>query len=71
MDKIVPGNFNGAGYTDLLFYDDSTGEAFFYSVSGGGLSSIIKSYSDWSKDWSNIIPGDYGLTNITDLLLYK
>jgi hypothetical protein len=39
---IVPGNFSGSGYTDLLFYRYGTGLALFASTDGIGNIPPIK-----------------------------
>ena len=67
---IIPGNFGGNTYTDLLFYNQSTGEAQFYTTDGKGNMSLLSSHSGWRKTWSLIIPGNFGGNAYTDLLFY-
>ncbi len=69
---VIPGNFGGSGYTDLLFYDQQTGDAEFYLSDGsGGLKTIRRIKGGWRKTWTHIIPGNFGGGSITDLLFYE
>lgn len=69
--QIVPGTFGGNTYTDLLFYDATTGEGEFYTTDGSGNISDLKKLSGWRKTWKQIIPGNFGGSDYTDLLFYK
>jgi beta-glucanase (GH16 family) len=69
-DQIVPGDFNPSKNTDLLFYDKSVGQAYFFNVSNGGLASTIANYNDWRTTWSLITPGNFDGANCNDLLFY-
>ena len=68
--SIVPGNFSGNRYTDLLFYDATTGEAEIYTNDGSGNLSLLQSYSGWRKTWQSIVPGKLSGNRYTDLLFY-
>jgi hypothetical protein len=68
--SIVPGNFGGSSYTDLLFYDPTVGEGEFYTTDGSGNLSLLKKHGGWRQTWKLIIPGDFGGNNSTDLLFY-
>jgi hypothetical protein len=67
---IVPGNFGGNDYTDLLFYDPTTGEGEFYTRDGSGNIAFLKKHTGWRKTWQLIVPGNFGGNNYTDLLFY-
>ncbi|MBC1198282.1 hypothetical protein H0901_24415, partial [Microcystis aeruginosa BLCCF158] len=67
---IVPGNFGGNNYTDLLFYDPNTGEGEFYTTDGSGNIAFLKKRTDWRKTWKLIVPGNFGGNDYTDLLFY-
>lgn len=69
--QIMPGDFNPSGNTDLLFYDKSVGQAYFFTVSNGKLASTIANYNDWRTTWSLIIPGNFDGANCNDLLFYE
>ena len=69
---IIPGNFSGNGYTDLLFYDQQTGDAEFYLSDGsGGIKTIRTVRGTWRKTWTHIIPGNFSGSSFTDLLFYE
>ena len=68
---VIPGNFGGSGYSDLLFYDAQTGDASFYLSDGsGGIQSIKEIIGGWKTFWTHIIPGNFGGGKLTDLLFY-
>ena len=67
---IVPGNFGGNGYTDLLFYDPTTGEGEFYTTDGSGNIALLKKHIDWCNTWQLIVPDNLGGNDYTDLLFY-
>ena len=70
--KVVPGNFGGSGYTDLLFYDRRTGDAEFCTSDGSGkVKTIRKVEGRWRTSWTHIIPGNFGGGGLTDLLFYE
>jgi hypothetical protein len=56
---IVPGEFNGDGFTDLLFYDPAAGQGEFYSTDGGGNLALLKANSGWRRTWSVIVAGNF------------
>lgn len=68
---VIPGNFGGSGYTDLLFYDAQTGDASFYLSDGlGGIKIAQEIRGGWNKGISHIIPGNFAGGSLTDLLFY-
>ncbi|MDI9637847.1 RICIN domain-containing protein [Geitlerinema splendidum] len=48
---IIPGDFNGDGKTDLLFYDRDTGEHEFYRVNSNGSMTRIRRDTGWRTTW--------------------
>lgn len=70
-DIVVPGNFGGDGFGDLLFYNRQTGTAVFATTDGAGGLRDLRTHTDWDKGWDMIVPGDFGGDGYTDLLFYK
>ncbi len=70
-DIIVPGNFGGDGFGDMLFYNSLNGFAMFVTTDGAGGIRELKLHRDWDKGWNMIVPGDFGGDGYTDLLFYK
>ncbi|MDX5418012.1 MAG: fibronectin type III domain-containing protein, partial [Hymenobacteraceae bacterium] len=68
--QIVPGNFGGNGYTDLLFYDAGAGTGEFYTTNGQGGINQIRQFTNWRRSWAQIVPGNFGGNGYTDLLFY-
>ena len=70
--RIIPGDFSAGElyYTDLLFYDRTAGEGVFYSTDGAGGLGFLKKYDNWRKTWAEIVPGNFGGTDHSDLLFY-
>src|SRR5215218_3160389 len=66
---IVPGNFRGSGYTDLLFYDAYAGEAQFHLRDPDGTRLQIDR-TGWRTSWTRIVPGNFGGNGYADLLFY-
>jgi hypothetical protein len=69
-DLVVPGNFGGDGYTDLLYYDRETGSARFYTTDGWGGLHELRSHSGWRTSWDVIVAGQFGGNGWIDLLFY-
>lgn len=67
---IVPGDFDGNGVTDLLFYRSRDGLMRFYSIVEGA-------FLPWSdavygtRGWNQIIPGDFDGDGGDELLWYR
>ncbi len=70
-DIVVPGNFGGDGFGDLLFYNRLSGTAVFATTDGAGGIRDLKTHTDWDKGWDMIVPGDFGSDGHTDLLFYR
>ncbi len=70
-DMIIPGDFGGNGYSDLLLYDRKNGEAEFYTVMPGGtVLRLGQTHKNWRKSWYEIITVKFGRDNKTYLLFY-
>lgn len=69
--KIIPGAFGSTtGRTDLLFYDQTSGEAQFYASDGvGGFTPIGSPISGWRKAWQ-IFPLLFSGDSRTSLLFF-
>lgn len=76
---IVPGSFGGSGFTNLLFYDETTGRATFQDLGPEGWSSL-EDYV-WGRNWDITVPGNFWMADpdqdqhfpdgaFTDLLFY-
>jgi hypothetical protein len=66
---IVPGKFSDSPYTDLLFYDPTSGTGEFYPT-GGGLRSRFAGYTDWRTTWLIIVAGKFSESHYDDLMFY-
>lgn len=71
---VVAGRFkNDEGHQsldDLLFYDQASGEAQFYTTDGGGNIAALRQYQ-WRQGWAHLIPGRFGgSSGFDDLLFY-
>ena len=58
-----------SGFSDLLFYEQSTGQAAFYSTDGQG-NIALASESSWLTSHDVILTGRFGGGTYPDLLLY-
>jgi hypothetical protein len=67
---IIPGKFNGDGYTDLLFYNSTMGLSGFALTVDGALQQSLEMQT-LSAGWTHIIPGNFNGDYYTDLLLYN
>jgi hypothetical protein len=68
---IIPGNFGGNGFTDLLFYDAAAGTGEFYTTDGQGGIRQLALHTNWRTSWTQIVPGNFGGNGFTDLLFYE
>lgn len=71
---VVAGNFNrdylSQPLEDLLFCDQSSREAHFYSTDGAGNISFVRQ-NQWQRNWVHIVPGQFGgSAGFSDLLFY-
>lgn len=67
---IVAGRFTDSPYSALLFYEQSTGVAEFYSTDGGGGINLLMHHEGWRQSWTHIVPGFFGNSKREGLLLY-
>lgn len=71
---IVPGRFSSSPYSGLLFFEGSTGYAEVYNTDGQGriVAPALRSYSPLGSrtTWTHVIPGLFGSSGLTGLLLY-
>ncbi len=68
---IIPGNFSGGAFSDLLFYNRAGGYGEFWHTDGkGGISRLGQQHSGWRTSWMVIIPGKFSDSPYTDLLFY-
>lgn len=68
---IVPGNFSDSEFTDLLFYERSTGQGEFWRSNGDGTISLIgETNFGWRTSWQLIVPGKFSDNEYSDLLFY-
>lgn len=66
---IVPGNWGGSIYTDLLFYDSSAGEIQFYRTDDGQIQAL-HDIGNQRDSWYGIVPGQFAPGVYTDLLFH-
>lgn len=69
-DIIIPGDFNGDTYKDLMLYSKTEGKVLFLSCDGNGNVNTIREINGWRGTWDQIISGSFGGTELTDLFLY-
>ncbi|HLH95091.1 MAG TPA: N,N-dimethylformamidase beta subunit family domain-containing protein [Xanthobacteraceae bacterium] len=71
---IVPGRFSLSPYTCLLFFEQSTGYAEVYETDGQGhiIAPALQTYNPLGgrPQWTHIIPGYFGPSGLTGILLY-
>jgi hypothetical protein len=53
---IIPGDFGGSGFTDLLFYDAAAGNGQFYATEQGSIK-LLKEHTNLRKTWTQIVLG--------------
>jgi len=66
---IIPGKFSDNAYTDLLFYDPTSGTGEFYAT-GNGLRPRFAGYTDWRTTWAVILAGNFSDSSYDDLMFY-
>jgi hypothetical protein len=67
---VIPGQFGGDGFTDLLFYEASSGTGEFYATDDQGGLRQLAQHANWRTSWRHIVPGSFGGNSRTDLLFY-
>jgi hypothetical protein len=71
---ILAGNFtteeaDSQDTSELLFYDDTTGESEIRRISDNSMS-YVQTYTGWSTTWSAAIAGDFAGDSNDDIILY-
>ena len=69
IQNIVPGDFNGDGFTDLAMYNSDNRQLSIMKTDGTGGFLELKSFPGVRLRF--IIPGQFGGSSHTDLLLYN
>jgi hypothetical protein len=71
---IVSGRFTDSRFSSLLFVEDSTGYAELYDTNGqGALQTPLRGQFNplgGRTTWTHIVPGYFGPSGFTGLLLY-
>ncbi|MEL6816590.1 MAG: hypothetical protein AAFP03_17545, partial [Cyanobacteria bacterium J06598_3] len=67
---VVPINFTLDGNSEILFYDEKTGDAEFFTYEGGELKSVKKLPGGWKKGLTHIVAAHLHHWRYQDLLFY-
>lgn len=67
---VVPGDYNGDGVTDLLFYRSTDGLMRFYTITDGNFVPITPIMYG-SIGWTEITAGDFNGDGADDVLWYR
>ncbi len=68
---VVPGDYDGNGISDLLFYRASDGLMRFYTITPDG-SFVAMTPAMWgTRGWTEMVPGDYDNNGTDDLMWYR
>ena len=68
---VVPGDYNGDGVSDVLFYRASDGLMRFYTITPTGRFIPITPAMFGSRGWSQLVPGDFNDDGRDDVLWYR
>jgi hypothetical protein len=69
-DVIRPGKFNADGFTDLFFYNGTSGTVIYATTNGsGGLATQVTN-TGFSTEWTEIVPIENG-TGRTGFMFYN
>ena len=69
IEAIVPGGFNGDGFTDLVYYDRDHRSYTIQSTDGAGNQTFLRSGNDFAANI--VVGGQFGGSSHTDLLFYS
>lgn len=69
--SIVPGDYNGDGNTDLLFYRGSDGLMRFYTMGSRGIAAALTPAMHGTRNWTHIVAGDYDGEGSDDVYWYR
>ena len=68
---VVPGDYDGDGSTDILFYRSSDGLMRFYSISPTGRFEALTPAMYGTRGWAHIVSGDYDGNGTDDVYWYR
>ena len=68
---VVPGDYDGNGITDLLFYRASDGLMRFYTIEPDGTFRAMTPAMFGTRGWTHMVPGDFDGNGTDDLLWYR
>ncbi len=69
--SIVPGDFNGDGTTDLLFYRATDGLMRFYTMGPQGIGAPLTPAMHGTRGWTHIVAGDFDGEGSEDVYWYR
>ncbi len=68
---VIPGDYNGDGASDVLFYRASDGLMVFYTITPTGRFIPITPAMYGTRGWTQLIPGDFNDDGRDDVLWYR
>ena len=68
---VIPGDYNGDGASDMLFYRASDGMMVFYTVTATGRFIPITPVMYGNRGWTQLVPGDFNDDGRDDVLWYR
>lgn len=68
---VVPGDYNGDGASDVLFYRAADGLMVFYTITPTGRFIPITPAMYGTRGWTQLIPGDFNDDGRDDVLWYR
>jgi hypothetical protein len=68
---VVPGDYDGNGITDLLFYRASDGLMRFYTFEADGTFRAMTPAMFGTRGWTQMVPGDFDNNGTDDLMWYR
>jgi hypothetical protein len=68
---VVPGDYNGDGIADLLFYRAPDGLMRFYTITADGRFTPMTPVMYGNRGWTQMIPGDFDANGTDDLMWYR
>lgn len=68
---VVPGDYNGDGVSDVLFYRAADGLMRFYTITLTGRFIPITPIMYGNRGWTQLVPGDFNDDGRDDILWYR
>lgn len=69
-DHVVPGRFNSDGYTDMLYYNQDSGEVKVYTMDSNHTGTLTYQATNWPMTpYSVVTVGEFGGSTLTDDVL--